>query len=1029
MELLILSPKEELLTTIDSSELESAKQREVLNNEHTFTFVPKSENEKLEHVKEGNMVAFEDIEGDFQLYEIILVTDIHGEDGPSKEALCEHASKELWDDHIEDVRPQDKTAEYALGKALEGTRWQVGTVGQLGNNSTNFYRESPRSAIKKIIEVWGGETRYRITFNGNKITGRFVDLLSRRGADRGKTYEHGKDIVEITRSVDASGVKTAIRGYGKGEETGNGYGRRITFTEQVWSKANGDPIDKPKGQDWIGDENARLAWGRPAADGTMRHRFGQFENGDETDSLKLLKSAYDYLQTVNKPIFNYEGKVVDLFRLKGEEYIHERALLGDTAAVLDRDIVPAIEEKARIIELNRDLLRASEDEAVLGQYLPMYEDKIEKIIDQVTEKGPIWSNPGIDPSKYPNIKPSKPVVTASGAFETVQLFWDYAYNEYYTQAFEVYVSEVQGFTTSPENLVFRGILNGYNYIGEVNKQYYFRVRAVNYSGTPSDFSDEVTATTARIISDDILFGPEIAAELRELSKSAQLIASGSVGIDILKEGALVGDVFLTDGKTYISDAAVGSAAIDNAAINRLHLQEGIIGTAQIEDATITNAKVKSISADKLTFGTARGIELEAVTIRGSLIESEISATEFIRIQGSRFESRGSFNRKWRGKTKTHDVSMRFEGGYMRARNNTTNGSVYYSDVGVSTQMDGDADGSGSSGTLEFFTDEYSSVGASGVTLSSYGGVVALRSDLNRAVVEAAQSVNLNSQDSVVYIRPYNRKVAGYNTFNFTIANVESDVDVHDGRLLYGSEVNGYGVGLQFSKAPAYQTIWVTDGNGERGGDTTFDVGNLRTNTIWNRAGTQRVYWNASGTGTTGGPGSDGSNTLFASGIRPRPGDSWLYLATDNGGSVAVTDAFGYNGGSGITYRPIRAAEFINASLAEYKEDIQPWDYDALTVLMNEWQAYSYKYRNQEGNFTHYSRGSIVGDGFKTPPEFISEDGVNIYEEVTWNMRATQQLGFKDADKENRLILLEQSDKAKDERIKRLEQKLSEMESA
>ena len=150
-------------------------------------------------------------------------------------------------------------------------------------------------------------------------------------------------MLEITRAIDITSIKTAVRGYGKGEEIGEGYSRRITFKDVEWKVSNGDPIDKPKGQDWIGDETAKETWGRPGADGSRRHRFGQFEDSEEENPLRLLEKTYAYLLTVNQPVANYQGRVVDLFRLKGEEYRHERASLGDTAAVLDDEVAPAIE--------------------------------------------------------------------------------------------------------------------------------------------------------------------------------------------------------------------------------------------------------------------------------------------------------------------------------------------------------------------------------------------------------------------------------------------------------------------------------------------------------------------------------------------------------------------------------------------------------------------------------------------------------------------------------------------------------------
>ncbi|MEW9503454.1 hypothetical protein AB1471_17045, partial [Jeotgalibacillus marinus] len=88
------------------------------------------------------------------------------------------------------------------------------------------------------------------------------------------------------------------------------------------------------------------------------------------------------------------------------------------------------------------------------------------------------------------------------------------------------------------NLVFRGKTSICSYNADVNQQWYFRVRAVNTHGKEGPFSSEESDTTARIISDDILFGEEIAEELRELSKEADILAGDTIGIDKMKEEAL-----------------------------------------------------------------------------------------------------------------------------------------------------------------------------------------------------------------------------------------------------------------------------------------------------------------------------------------------------------------------------------------------------------------------------------------------------------------------------------------------------------
>jgi hypothetical protein len=95
-----------------------------------------------------------------------------------------------------------------------------------------------------------------------------------RGTVTGKQFVYGKDILELEREEDSTPVNTALYGRGKGVETesGEGYGRRLTFDDVVWTTAAGDPVDKPAGQEWVGDPAALARWGRPGG----RHRFDVF---------------------------------------------------------------------------------------------------------------------------------------------------------------------------------------------------------------------------------------------------------------------------------------------------------------------------------------------------------------------------------------------------------------------------------------------------------------------------------------------------------------------------------------------------------------------------------------------------------------------------------------------------------------------------------------------------------------------------------------------------------------------------------
>ncbi|WP_054705392.1 hypothetical protein [Bacillus sp. JCM 19041] len=173
--------------------------------------------------------------------------------------------------------------------------------------------------------------------------------------------------------------------------------------------------------------------------------------------------------------------------------------------------------------------------------MPLFSDpnqELQHVVAKVKENAHVWDRAGrpISPGSFPDIQPETPAnVTATGLFSAVMVEWDFNHVNTYIAGYEVYASEVEGFAGTPETLVFRGSANGYSFQGEPNKQYYFRVRAFNYHEKYSAFSEEISATTARIVSDDILFGEDIANELRRLSERAQIIADGSLGIDQIKQ--------------------------------------------------------------------------------------------------------------------------------------------------------------------------------------------------------------------------------------------------------------------------------------------------------------------------------------------------------------------------------------------------------------------------------------------------------------------------------------------------------------
>lgn len=614
-ELLIFDPADNLLAVL-SNEAEgacdfwSAPFREVVNNGSFFEFIAQGDHEDSQYLVAENQVAFEDKDGYFRLFVIKEPDQTNGINGPQIHCICEPAMNELNEELIEDVRPYDTTLADAQNRALKGTRWKAGITADLGLNSVNYYYISVNEAIQENINTWGGEIRDRIEIGNNKITGRYIDTLPRRGQDTGKLWEIDKDILSLSHKVQ-SYPKTALYGRGASLETENGgFTRKITFADIEWKKSNGDPADKPKGQEWVGDPEALSAFGRLNEDGTKRHRKGIYENGEQEDPAALLMETWEALQQQKHQFHNYEMDVFLLEEISG--YEHEKVRLGDTTIAIDRSFANPIEIEERVISYEYDVSDPDNTGKVeLGQYIDLYsdDDRLEKVEAQLNDKSGIWNRveEPVTDEKIANIKPPKTLnVVATGNVRSIVLEWDYVHHLYIAN-YEVFASQIKGFTPDPSNLVFRGKASMYTHKAESNQQWYFRVRAVNTHGVAGELSDEAMAQTARIITEDILFGPEIAAELRELSKTADLLADKTVDFNKIKDEAIAD---IQSGANVYTDEQIQST------------EQAILGTL--------NSRLSDVDSDIASVNSkANGIQEELTLLQGNVSSMRTSINDDI----------------------------------------------------------------------------------------------------------------------------------------------------------------------------------------------------------------------------------------------------------------------------------------------------------------------------------------------------------------------------------------------------------------
>lgn len=273
--------------------------------------------------------------------------------------------------YIKDVRPRDRTASNMLQIALQGTRWNVGQVSDGGTSSTNFYYINTLEAIQKIVNLFNLEAVFSVGLDKHnaRVVRRRVNLYSQQGERTGKRFEYGSNLLTVEREESSENLVTALIGRGKGEEIyhdadGNkttvpasnandapdGYGRRINFADVVWSKANGNPVDKPAGQEYVEDPAATAVYGFD--DGKPRIGLEVFE--DITDPNELLQATWKALQVLKRPKVSFKASVIDVGNLG----------LGDTVAIIRHDI--QIEYFTRVYKVTHNLLDEKQNTIELG---------------------------------------------------------------------------------------------------------------------------------------------------------------------------------------------------------------------------------------------------------------------------------------------------------------------------------------------------------------------------------------------------------------------------------------------------------------------------------------------------------------------------------------------------------------------------------------------------------------------------------------------------------------------------------------
>ena len=324
---------------------------------------------------------------------------IPGASGKIQQALKEAGAytgsiAELSRTYIEDKRNRKANAKACLTKALEGTRWAVGTVetGTItGTADLAFYHCTVLDAVQKTADTYGLEvqTEYQPDPTGNQIGRRIIHLVEHRGStNTTKRFEYGKDLTQIKRDIDSGDVITRLYGWGKGIEQTNdqgeatgGYSRKISFA------------DVNDGKPYVQDDQALANWGIPGPDGTKHHSEASVDFPDCEDPKELLTLTKNALKTRTTPVVSYTADVTAL----GQAGLSaEGTDVGDGVQIIDTSFTTPLRLEGRILQIEEDLAGSLADTKItLGNIRQSYTQRLaaqQQALDKLVSNSGAWNS-------------------------------------------------------------------------------------------------------------------------------------------------------------------------------------------------------------------------------------------------------------------------------------------------------------------------------------------------------------------------------------------------------------------------------------------------------------------------------------------------------------------------------------------------------------------------------------------------------------------------------------------------------------
>ena len=297
----------------------------------------------------GEELGFSCVDGLFRLFTIDRVEhDDHN--GTAIVTATDAARAELQDTVTLNVELESATAIEAARQILAGRGWRIEGGGGRNEKVATGYT-SAWAALSDLESTHEVRVLPGYTISGGVVTGRRLMVAERTSTFRGRIFEARLDATDIAITHSERPI---TRAYGVGAATGTqDVPTRMTIADAAWSRANGDPADKPAGQAYIDNPDAP-----PGA--LVREMMVLDEN--ETDAVKLLEKTWEKLKARQTAHVSGTATVSDVEMQPGMEYKAVR--LYDRVAVIARSGEKVM---ATVLEIKRDYVRPHLTKITIGE--------------------------------------------------------------------------------------------------------------------------------------------------------------------------------------------------------------------------------------------------------------------------------------------------------------------------------------------------------------------------------------------------------------------------------------------------------------------------------------------------------------------------------------------------------------------------------------------------------------------------------------------------------------------------------------